>query len=202
MGSVHGLSVVHNAHEPRCTSLSPGFDGETKIKIKFKTKGRFMGSSHGLSVVHNAHEPTGTFNVQRSTFNGRTSTINLPTINRFMGSSHGVSSVHNAHEPTGTFNVRRSTGEHLPSTSRPSTGSWEAPTVFRSCIMPMNLVLCAADCKSALRRRFMGRVQLSLELQNAHERYDLALDPAPALALPSGSKSKSRSRERFMGGSQ
>jgi hypothetical protein len=47
---------------------------------------RFMGSSHGLSTVHYAHEPVGTFNVQRLTFNGKPSTINLATINRFMGS--------------------------------------------------------------------------------------------------------------------
>jgi hypothetical protein len=45
-----------------------------------------MGGTHGLSAVHDALEPAGTFNVQRSTFNGRPSTINLPTINRFMGS--------------------------------------------------------------------------------------------------------------------
>jgi hypothetical protein len=70
-----------------------------------------MGSSHGLSSVHSAHEPAGTFNVQRSTFNGKPSTINLPvptinlatinlaTINRFMGSTHGLPSVHHALEP-------------------------------------------------------------------------------------------------------
>jgi hypothetical protein len=36
-GSVHGLSSVHNGHEPRCIRLSSGFDGEPQIKIKFKT---------------------------------------------------------------------------------------------------------------------------------------------------------------------
>jgi hypothetical protein len=46
-----------------------------------------MGSVHGLSAVHYPLEPKGTFNVQRSTFNGKPSTINLPTINRFNGRS-------------------------------------------------------------------------------------------------------------------
>jgi hypothetical protein len=35
-------------------------------------------------------------------------------------------------------------------------GSWEASTALRPCIMPMNLTFRAADCKSALRGRFMG----------------------------------------------
>jgi hypothetical protein len=75
-----------------------------------------MGSVHGLSVVHSADEPAGTFNVQRPTFNGKHSTINLSTINRFMGSVHGLWSMHNAHEPAGTFNVQRSTSNGKPST--------------------------------------------------------------------------------------
>jgi hypothetical protein len=58
-----------------------------------------MGSLHGFSGAKNAHEPTGTFNVHRSTFNGKPSTINLPTINRFMGSVDGLWSVQTAHEP-------------------------------------------------------------------------------------------------------
>jgi hypothetical protein len=50
-----------------------------------------MGSVHGLSSVQNALEPTGTFNgkrstrnVQRETFSGKPTAINLSTINRFM----------------------------------------------------------------------------------------------------------------------
>jgi hypothetical protein len=102
MGCSHGLAAVHHAHEPRCTHLCPDFDGEIKIKIKIKTKGRFMGSVHGRSTVHRAHErlgapaslpACGSNSGQNRRQGCRRSQC------RFMGSSHGLSPVHSAHEP-------------------------------------------------------------------------------------------------------
>jgi hypothetical protein len=63
MGSVHGLSSVHNAHEPCDLALDPALalalpSGiKSKSKSKSKSRDRFMGSVHGLSVVHDALEP-------------------------------------------------------------------------------------------------------------------------------------------------
>jgi hypothetical protein len=87
MGSTQFFLELHNALEPWCFARSLLPASEIKFEIKFKTKKgqRFMGSVHGVAAVHNALEPAGTLNVQRSTFNGKPSTINLSTINRFMG---------------------------------------------------------------------------------------------------------------------
>jgi hypothetical protein len=79
MGSVHGFSAVHNAHEPCGLALDHApalaLPSGSKSKSKSKSRRRFMGSVHGLSSVHNGLEPTGTFNVQRSTFNVQRSTL-------------------------------------------------------------------------------------------------------------------------------
>jgi hypothetical protein len=125
MGSGRFLFELHDAFEPWCLAL-PAV-GETKFKTK---KGhRIMGGFHGHSAVHKALEPAGTFNVQRSTLNGKQSTINLPSINRFMGSGQ----FHwNCIMPMNlTFWLR---------TGRPRSGggSWEAPLALRPCIVPLN----------------------------------------------------------------
>jgi hypothetical protein len=70
------------------TVLSPGFDGETKIKTKFETKGRFMGS-----VQFHWHC------IMPMNLTFRAADCKSALRGRFMGSVHGIAPVHNVHEP-------------------------------------------------------------------------------------------------------
>jgi hypothetical protein len=95
-----------------------------------------------------------TFNVQRSTFNGRPSTINLPSINRFMGSTltglRPVCVASNIEVQSGTQSAK-SGFCNLFVLWNIETSYLEAPSSILNCIMPMNLMFCAADGTSAVR---------------------------------------------------
>jgi hypothetical protein len=139
MGSGHGRSAVQNTHEPRVLPAD----------CKSALRGRFMGSGHGRSAVQNTHEPRVLPADCKSALRGR-----------FMGSGHGLSSVHDAHEPCALALALAlpPAGETKIKTKFKIKGShrvMEGSQFHWNCILPMNLVFCAADCKSALRERFM-----------------------------------------------
>jgi hypothetical protein len=102
-----------------------GRDARTSGVSRFRAGTQFL-SVHRLTSVQGAHKPTGApaSLPARDSHRGKHLPARMPALpdeDRFMGSVHGRSSVHNAHEPR---------------------------------VLP-------ADCKSALRGRFMGRSSIS-----------------------------------------